>query len=43
LAVTDEKAKQMIDSAELTTIEAMNPKEFLEKHGLKKIGKNNIF
>ena len=39
LAVTDEKAKQMIDSAELTTIEAMNPKEFLEKHNLKKIGK----
>jgi hypothetical protein len=39
LAVTEEKAKQMIDSAELTTIEAMNPKEFLEKHNLKKIGK----
>ena len=42
LAVTDEKAKQMIDSAELTTIEAMNPKEFLEKHNLKKIGKYGI-
>ena len=39
LAVTEEKAKQMIDSAELTTIEAMSPKEFLEKHNLKKIGK----
>jgi len=37
LAVTDEKAKQMIDSAELTIIEAMNPSEFLIKHGLKKI------
>jgi hypothetical protein len=39
MAVTDEKAKQMIDSAELTIIEAMNPKEFLAKHNLKKIGK----
>jgi hypothetical protein len=39
LAVTEEKAKQMMDSAELTIIEAMNPKEFLEKHNLKKIGK----
>jgi len=29
LAVTEEKAKEMIDSAELTIIEAMNPKEFL--------------
>jgi hypothetical protein len=29
----------MMDSAELTTIEAMNPKEFLAKHNLKKIGK----
>lgn len=38
MAVTEEKAKQMIDSAELTIIEAMNPKEFLEKHNLKKIG-----
>jgi hypothetical protein len=42
LAVTEEKAKQMIDSAELTTIEAMNPKEFLEKHNLKKIGKYGL-
>ena len=42
LAVTDEKAKKMIDSAELTTIEAMNPKEFLEKHNLKKIGKYGL-
>jgi hypothetical protein len=39
MAVTDEKAKQMIDSAELTIIEAMNPKDFLAKHNLKKIGK----
>ncbi len=39
LAVTEEKAKQMIDSAELTIIEAMHPREFLEKHNLKKIGK----
>jgi hypothetical protein len=42
LAVTDEKARQMIDSAELTIIEAMNPKEFLEKHNLKKIGKYGL-
>jgi hypothetical protein len=42
LAVTEEKAKQMIDSAELTIIEAMNPSEFLEKHGLKKIGKYGL-
>ena len=42
MAVTEEKAKQMIDSAELTIIEAMNPKEFLEKHSLKKIGKYGL-
>ena len=40
MAVTDEKAKQLINSAELTIIEAMGPKEFLEKHNLKKIGYN---
>ncbi len=39
MAVTEEKAKEMIDSAELTIIEAMHPREFLEKHNLKKIGK----
>jgi hypothetical protein len=39
MAVTEEKAKQMMDSAELTIIEAMNPKEFLVKHNLKKIGR----
>ena len=39
MAVTEEKAKQLMDSAELTIIEAMNPREFLEKHNLKKIGK----
>jgi hypothetical protein len=43
LAVTEEKAKQMIDSAELTIIEAMGPKEFLEKHNLKRIGKYGRF
>ena len=42
MAVTDDKAKQMIESAELTIIEAMNPKEFLEKHGLKKVGKYGL-
>lgn len=39
MAVTEEKARQMMDSAELTIIESMNPKEFLEKYNLKKIGK----
>lgn len=39
MAVTDEKGKEMIASAKLTTIEAMNPKEFLTKHNLKKIKK----
>ena len=39
MAVPEERAKQMIESAELTIIEAMNPKEFLAKHNLKKIGK----
>jgi hypothetical protein len=43
MAVTEEKAKQLMDSAELTTIEAMNPKEFLKKHNLKKIGKYGSF
>ena len=38
MAVTEEKAKQLINTAELTIIEAMGPKEFLEKHNLKKIG-----
>jgi hypothetical protein len=42
LAVTEEKAQEMINSAELTTIEAMNPKEFLKKHGLKKIEKYGL-
>lgn len=39
MAVTEEKAKQMMDSAELTIIEVMHPKDFLAKHNLKKIGK----
>ena len=42
LAVTEERAQEMINSAELTTIEAIRPTEFLEKHGLKKIGKYGI-
>jgi hypothetical protein len=32
-----------MDSAELTIIEAMGPKEFLEKHNLKKVGKYGRF
>lgn len=43
MAVTEERANQLINSAELTIIEIMNPKEFLEKHNLKKIGKYGIF
>jgi hypothetical protein len=39
MAVTEEKANQLMGSAEFTIIEAMNPREFLEKHNLKKIGK----
>ena len=42
MAVPEDKAQQMISSAELTIIEAMNPKEFLVKHNLKKIGKYGI-
>jgi hypothetical protein len=42
MAVPEEKAKQRIESAEVTIIEVMNPKEFLEKHGLKKIGRYGI-
>jgi hypothetical protein len=40
MAVPEERAQEMINSAELTIIEAMNPKEFLAKHNLKKIGKH---
>lgn len=43
MAVPEEKAKKLMESAELTIIEAMNPKEFLEKHNLKKIGKTGGF
>ena len=43
MALPEDKAREMINSAELTIIEAMNPKEFLEKHNLKKIGKNGMF
>lgn len=39
MAMPEDKAQKLMDSAELTIIEAMNPKEFLEKHNLKKIGK----
>ena len=42
MAVTEEKAKRFMDSAEFVIIEAMNPSEFLEKHNLKKIGKYGI-
>jgi hypothetical protein len=43
MATSDDKAKKLMDSAELTIIEAMNPSEFLEKHNLKKIGKYASF
>jgi hypothetical protein len=39
MAVTEEKAKRLMDMAEFTIIEAMGPREFLEKHNLKKIEK----
>jgi hypothetical protein len=42
MALPEDKGQKMIDLAELTIIEAMNPKEFLEKHNLKKIGKFGI-
>ncbi len=42
MAIPENKAQEMISSAELTIIEAMNPKEFLEKHNLKKIGKYGL-
>lgn len=42
MALPEDKAQEMINSAELTIIEAMNPKEFLEKHNLKKIEKFGI-
>lgn len=42
MAVTETKAQEMINSAELTIIEAMNPSEFLVKHNLKKIGKYGL-
>jgi hypothetical protein len=42
MAVTEEKAKQLMDSAEFTIIEAINPSEFLTKHNLKKIGKYSV-
>jgi hypothetical protein len=37
MAVTEDKANYFIENAEFTIIEAMNPSEFLTKHGLKKI------
>ena len=43
LAVNDEKGQAMINSAELTIIEAMNPKDFLQKHNLKQIKKYGEF
>lgn len=39
MAVTEDKAKSLMNLTGLAIIEAMNPKEFLEKHNLKKIGK----
>jgi hypothetical protein len=42
MSVPEEKGKQMMGSAEssgLTIIEEMGPKEFLEKHNLKKVEK----
>jgi hypothetical protein len=38
MAVPPSRARKLIESAELTIIEAMNPKEFLLKHNLRNIG-----
>lgn len=42
MSLSDEKAKKMMDSAELTIIEAIEPREFLEKHNLKLVKKNGL-
>jgi hypothetical protein len=42
MAVTEERGKELINSAELTIIEEMRSKDFLEKHNLKKIGKYGL-
>ena len=37
MAVTEERANYLMETAEFSIIEAINPSEFLIKHGLKKI------
>ena len=37
MAVTEERANELMQTAEFSIIEAMNPSEFLNKHNLKKI------
>jgi hypothetical protein len=37
IAVTEERANHLMETAEFSIIEAMNPSEFLNKHNLKKI------
>jgi hypothetical protein len=37
MAVTEERANHLMETAEFSIIEAMNPSEFLNKHNLKKI------
>jgi hypothetical protein len=39
MSVSEEKANRLLKSAELTIMEIMEPKEFLEKYNLKKIHK----
>jgi hypothetical protein len=39
MSVSEEKANRLLKSAELTVMEIMEPKEFLEKYNLKKISK----
>ena len=40
MAVTEDRAKELMETAEFSIIEAMNPSEFLNKHNLKKINEN---
>jgi len=37
MAVTEDKANELLSKRELTIMEISEPKEFLEKHNLKKI------
>jgi hypothetical protein len=42
MTVSAERGRQILDSAELTIIEEIEPSDFLEKHNLKEIRKKLI-